>query len=439
MKIKKILVSLIILTLVTACLNGCVLGTKKYAVSGKVVGLDGTPLAGVSLKFGSFGVSQTNSEGKWQKSGLEGTVKIELSSEELANTWWFPSRTVTKTAKQVDFIAVPRLKSIQQAIDLAVDGETITVPPGLYEENIDFSGKNITLTGADPKDHAIVAATIIDGGDKGTVVSIRKGESAAVLTGLTIQGGTGTTLLGSETTYGGGIYISDSTAIIRYNIIESNIADYGAGIFVESGAQTISENTIKKNVALVDGGGIYVQGGIHTIFDNLLNGNSAFFAGGGLYLQEGEFTITGNILDDNIGALGGGGGMHLNSCIARITNNIVEQNSSTEGGGIYIVGGKSTISGNMINRNDAGNGGGLFCSGVADVVLAANTFQANRAFGEMGAGAVFLQWDGSTIKDEKGQLLSTDNDNNVYVDNEPDDRFYEHARSKKIFKKLGNL
>jgi hypothetical protein len=52
--------------------------------------------------------------------------------------------------------------SIQTAIDSASNGDIIIVQPGMYDENINFLGKNITLTSTNPANPNIVAATIID-------------------------------------------------------------------------------------------------------------------------------------------------------------------------------------------------------------------------------------------------------------------------------------
>jgi hypothetical protein len=51
--------------------------------------------------------------------------------------------------------------TIQAAIDVAVDGDIIIVQPGLYDEDIYFLGKNITLTSVSPSDLNTVRKTII--------------------------------------------------------------------------------------------------------------------------------------------------------------------------------------------------------------------------------------------------------------------------------------
>ncbi len=52
---------------------------------------------------------------------------------------------------------------IQEAIDTAVDGDVIVVLPGLYSQNINFLGKDITLRSTDPARSHIVKSTTISG------------------------------------------------------------------------------------------------------------------------------------------------------------------------------------------------------------------------------------------------------------------------------------
>jgi len=79
---------------------------------------------------------------------------------------------------------------IQQAINEASEGDEIVINEGVYYEHIDFKGKNVTLRSTDPEDPAVVAATVISGRGRGTVVTFSSGEQkSCVLAGFTITDG----------------------------------------------------------------------------------------------------------------------------------------------------------------------------------------------------------------------------------------------------------
>jgi hypothetical protein len=116
--------------------------------------------------------------------------------------------------------------AIQQAIQASNNGDVVVVGPGTYFETINFLGKNITVTGTDPNDPDVVAATIINGSRKGSVVTFDTGEtSEAVLTGFTITGGYGTAVseIGSYIFWGAGVFCFGSSPTIRSNIITDNL------------------------------------------------------------------------------------------------------------------------------------------------------------------------------------------------------------------------
>ena len=80
--------------------------------------------------------------------------------------------------------------SIQSAINAANDGDTVTVAPGVYRENIRLNGKDITITSQNPNDALMVSETIIDGGGRDSTVLFNGNESEACrLIGLSITGG----------------------------------------------------------------------------------------------------------------------------------------------------------------------------------------------------------------------------------------------------------
>jgi hypothetical protein len=103
--------------------------------------------------------------------------------------------------------------SIQQAINDALNGDEIVLDAGiwLYQENLDFKGKSLTLRSIDPNDKLVVATTVITGGHRAPVVTLSSGGNGpVVLDGLTIIGGTV------------GISCRDAVPTIRNCAIESN-------------------------------------------------------------------------------------------------------------------------------------------------------------------------------------------------------------------------
>ena len=242
-------------------------------------------------------------------------------------------------------------KTIQEGIDAASDGDTVTVAEGVYVELVQFKGKNIALTSTNPLDPLVVAGTVIDAGQAGVVVTFAGTEKATcVLSGFTIRNG--------ASPDGGGIcggtWDYRTYATIRHNVIIENHGESGGGIRLCNG--TIEDNIISNNSATYNGGGVDLCKS--TFQNNRVFGNSAGQDGGGLSHLDGS--IRGNAICHN-SAIGMGAGLY--GCNGTIENNLIWGNSTTGiGGGLARCG--TAIQNNTIYGNLAGSvGGGLFeCS-----------------------------------------------------------------------------
>ncbi len=254
-------------------------------------------------------------------------------------------------------------KKIQEGIDAASDGHAVMVAQGTYAENIQFKGKNITLTSTDPLDLNVIGNTIIDGGEAGSVVTFAGTEDATcVLTGFTIQNG--------KAENGGGIcgrkWGDPTHATVKYNVIAGNSADFGGGLSRCDGP--VLNNVIISNSAAKYGGGLHTCHG--AIRDNSIAGNTAEWDGGGLAF------CGGNIQDNTImmnSADSEGGGLY--QCGGTVQNNKIKGNSAWRGGGLYWC--DATIRNNTITDNSAvSNGGGL---DTCDGIIHSNTISGNLA------------------------------------------------------------
>src|SRR5579872_6811323 len=139
--------------------------------------------------------------------------------------------------------------SIQKAINAANNGDTVLVAPGTYSENINFSGKAITVTSSGG-----AAVTIVDGGGTAPVATFKTNETTnSVLNGFTLRNGVG------------GISILFTSPTITNNIITGNHTVCGIGIEIQGGSAMVRGNTITGNTQAggdggCGGGGIEVFG-----------------------------------------------------------------------------------------------------------------------------------------------------------------------------------
>ena len=140
--------------------------------------------------------------------------------------------------------------TIQSAIDAASVGDSIIVHPGTYFENINFNGKDIVLGSLFliTQDTSYIPFTVIDGQQSGSVVTFSNQESdSAILTGFTIQNGSGDSTESVSSMSGGGVFITNAAPTIKSCIIRNNNCELGSGVFVHHGQPTIQKCRIENN------------------------------------------------------------------------------------------------------------------------------------------------------------------------------------------------
>ncbi len=164
--------------------------------------------------------------------------------------------------------------SVQEAMNVAVVGDKVVVLPGEYTENIDFKGKNFTLTSINPDNPSIVKATIIRA--KVTTVPTIIASDGGIL-GFSIFGSTGIRV-GQNVNYtsyspnvsnciinvsgiGIDIFVPYMHEIV-YPLIENNIIEALTGVYfyVQSAAEGM--NPIVRNNTIIGKGPSYVGSGI---------------------------------------------------------------------------------------------------------------------------------------------------------------------------------
>ena len=216
---------------------------------------------------------------------------------------------------------------IQAGINAVSKSGTVLVSNGTYVENINFIGKGIKLgslymtTG----DRSHISSTIIDGDNNGSVVSfLNKEDTSSVLTGFTIQNGSGTLVTGIQT-QGGGIYCNGSSPTLKHlKIINNTATTWGGGITCSfSSHPIISHVVIRGNKTLDEndgkGGGLYSWFSAPHLTNVLMVSNVANY-GGGIYLgQEGSgANFTHVTIANNKGTYGGG--LYLDLGMGKLTN-----------------------------------------------------------------------------------------------------------------------
>jgi Right handed beta helix region len=298
-------------------------------------------------------------------------------------------------------IYVPADKpTIQEAINLAVSGDTVLVASGTYSgalnTNLDFFGKNIVLLS-----QSGAATTIIDC----ERVEFRRGvylhsgeNSNAKIIGFTITRGVHR---------GAGIYCVGASPVVENCILSYHYSYHGgAAIRCDSGAAlTLRNSTVKFNysgllekaqkrdgdkeksssvaVAHGKGGAICVDSGSSAVIrSTLFQYNTCDEMGGALYVRFGNLTVDSCTFRDNsvFGSSSGGGALFVDSggssSIISDCDFTYNHSGEASGGAIYLRNSSPKFRRCIVDSNYCWIGNG----GAVSAVLGAGGQFANCSF-----------------------------------------------------------
>jgi hypothetical protein len=277
-----------------------------------------------------------------------------------------------------DTLNVPtNFDTIQDAIDVAVDGDSVVVAPGRYLERIDLLGKAIIV-----RSSAGPTLTTIDAASTGPVVRCTSDEgSATVLRGFTITGGSGS-VDGNDQSFGGGLLVCHASPRVIDCIFTVNAANFGAGIFCEGGGTQVVDCEFSGNVAGDTGGGVRCEGGETLLLDCVFNLNSAQVGGAVGLLDDGSRLVGCTFLGNLATA---GGAVHVRDSTVEISGCFFEANVAINGGGFLADQGAPVVSRSTFVGNVASSRGGGVHNNNTDVVIANSLLTGNRTDGLGGA------------------------------------------------------
>lgn len=315
-------------------------------------------------------------------------------------------------------------RSVQAGLNAAEPLDEVWVQAGTYYENIilrpcvalcgGFAGNETARSQRDWNANV----TILDGGQKGSVVFVPPGSPATTrIDGFSIRNGTahmgggvycaGSPVIanntieqnnGSTSATGGGIYCAGS-ATIKHNIISDNNVGTtqgaaGGGIALACSWATITDNRITGNSAGEGGGICLLTGASNLVARNRIVGNSAVDAGGGVYCagEAGANWFISNVIALNTcaGLWGeGGGGVYLRAERCSFVNNTIVGNQSPPGvnaGGVsnrcYTVDPPDRVG--FSNNIIAFNSSGFYSEHVGNTTLSHNNVWQNGAYNYKG-------------------------------------------------------
>ncbi len=278
-------------------------------------------------------------------------------------------------------IRVPEdVATLRRAVEVAPDGATVSVGPGIHVGGFDFEGRELHLESRSGPETTVIEGTA----SEATVIRMACQVDAGSgdrprpsLRGFTIRRPSASSGPGTLLGDGGGVQVENVDATIEHCVFENLVADRGGAIAIASGSLSIKSSRLVANEARV-GGAIFVAGGVVSMVGCVLSANQAE-QGGAVGGDAGEMvvelcTFSANASTTLGGAIAWGDGQ---SGAIRVMQTYLEANQAEFGGGIASLGDPSRVEveSSIICRNDPDEifgswidlGGNQFCACAADL------------------------------------------------------------------------
>lgn len=255
--------------------------------------------------------------------------------------------------------------AIQEAVDAATDGDTITVTDAVHTEADIQVDKELTIQGEGAANTTVQAAATAAAATN-RVFEVTG--SPVTIQDMTIQYGN-KTLPTNGTNVGGGAILHSGSLTLNRVVIRDNRALQGGGVTTDGGDLTVNSSTLHDNTATnvtsgsplsPQGGGIFIINfGSATIDNSTLADNHAAYGGGIAEAGASAMDISNSTVYRNSGlpeqgcCSSFGGGMDLQDVSPNVQNSIFAANTPTN---VNVSGfglGVNSLGYNIEDKNDA--------------------------------------------------------------------------------------